>query len=744
MKSKPTTIIAFLSITLAMVFCLTTASTAKALDNNTETILQTLQSECGGKPCMDAFNNCVASLSNPTDEAVQSCALAALNQASSTTPQAAPKSISNPLSVSVHISGTLTCSGSSPVSDQKVNLFSPQSKLDESYTDGSGKYSFNVTVDGGSLPQPLTVSPNAITFGGDPPTKLIDSTPGQNNLTVKNTGQTDQTFNDVNFSFSSCSSTANPPTIDDIRFYDNLTGARGSTKSDTIEFPDSNTKRIEIYINGNEFGYGSGSLQLNNSSGNITLNNFRWNYTNINGYLDPSQFPQGKSTWYLKVTPDGATAPAISSDPIVINNQSGADTGKICGTNTKCAQFYENCLKQSDPTTCATQTFNQSSSFGTSNTIPRAQIENLETQIQNKCANAMDINLDCVTQAKTKCFAGNGIDTTASDQTKVDASVNTSASHDANTAYSQALNCITNYSSTFPVSANVQLPSFGETWAVNLKTGTAPISLNTNEQAACQNGCYMVLNVNYGRSSKTVRFTLTYNSQTGTTTSSGVGGSSGKNSSSASNASSGGATQVLSCTGKCAVCPSGQVEGTVKYGNGTSQGACVGLSSCPSGQQQCTDNANAAASAATCTYSQSCGNGGTQTWNGKYVDGQCRYVAGYSTAATGCQGEVGAANRVCTPGSYSAEKFIGCDGSQAKVQVQQCSSDGTAWGSYGNPYYQPNMSYKCTNSSAPQDGSSCTYPESCPNGGAHTCTGTIQGGSCKYNPGVDPNCSACP
>lgn len=39
----------------------------------------------------------------------------------------------------------------------------------------------------------------------------------------------------------------------------------------------------------------------------------------------------------------------------------------------------------------------------------------------------------------------------------------------------------------------------------------------------------------------------------------------------------------------------------------------------------------------------------------------------------------------------------------------------------------------------------CTYPENC-DGSAlkvHQCAGTIQGGICKYDPAVNPNCTQC-
>jgi len=45
------------------------------------------------------------------------------------------------------------------------------------------------------------------------------------------------------------------------------------------------------------------------------------------------------------------------------------------------------------------------------------------------------------------------------------------------------------------------------------------------------------------------------------------------------------------------------------------------------------------------------------------------------------------------------------------------------------------------------DGAECEYPENCTTSdgeqGVHTCTGTIQDGTCKYKSGVDPNCSDC-
>jgi hypothetical protein len=41
------------------------------------------------------------------------------------------------------------------------------------------------------------------------------------------------------------------------------------------------------------------------------------------------------------------------------------------------------------------------------------------------------------------------------------------------------------------------------------------------------------------------------------------------------------------------------------------------------------------------------------------------------------------------------------------------------------------------------DGDSCEYGQACETNGTQSCSGTIQGGTCKYDPGVDPNCSVC-
>jgi hypothetical protein len=41
------------------------------------------------------------------------------------------------------------------------------------------------------------------------------------------------------------------------------------------------------------------------------------------------------------------------------------------------------------------------------------------------------------------------------------------------------------------------------------------------------------------------------------------------------------------------------------------------------------------------------------------------------------------------------------------------------------------------------EGDGCEYGQACGTNGTQSCSGTIQGGTCKYDPGVNPNCSAC-
>ncbi len=230
-------------------------------------------------------------------------------------------------------------------------------------------------------------------------------------------------------------------------------------------------------------------------------------------------------------------------------------------------------------------------------------------------------------------------------------------------------------------------------------------------------------------------FNFTFNYNPAAIQNTGGSGSSGGNQGTSGNS---GGIGVLSCTGRCSVCPSGQVEGTVRYGDGSQQGACVALSSCPSGQQQCKDNPDAGNNAPTCNYSQSCGSGGTQVCHGKYVDGQCRFVAGYSS----CDNCV--LPKVCTPGAYDSHCTGRCVNGCGELEVRQCSVDGSAWGSSHGECSSGCQNYCGSSGGGPSTGP-CTYPEAidrsiCPSG-VHVCHGTYSNGSCKYNPAVDPSCS---
>lgn len=141
----------------------------------------------------------------------------------------------------------------------------------------------------------------------------------------------------------------------------------------------------------------------------------------------------------------------------------------------------------------------------------------------------------------------------------------------------------------------------------------------------------------------------------------------------------------------------------------------------------------------TCTFSQACGNSGVQTCPGKFSGGQCVFAGG---TCDPCKGEVGSPNRVCTPGSYDVQCTKRCVNGCGEAAIRQCSSDGTSWsGTHGE--CSSKCSQYCSGGSAPQNGSACTYPETCPScsGGVHTCHGKVQDGVCKYDPGTPPNCS---
>lgn len=222
----------------------------------------------------------------------------------------------------------------------------------------------------------------------------------------------------------------------------------------------------------------------------------------------------------------------------------------------------------------------------------------------------------------------------------------------------------------------------------------------------------------------------------------GNAGSSGSSGSSGANGGSG-STTVTSCTGRCSVCQSGYVEGTITMADNSTHGECVLRSSCPAGQQDCKDNQDATQNAPSCNFSQSCGNGGTQVCPGKYLDGQCRYVAG--STCDPCKGEVGTPNRICSPGAYD----VSCTGScgpcgrgsgRGEAKVQQCNSSGTGWDGRNNECNGKCATY--CGSAVPTGG--CSYPESIDRSicgsGVHVCDGKYDNGVCKYDPGTSTNC----
>lgn len=393
-------------------------------------------------------------------------------------------------------------------------------------------------------------------------------------------------------------------------------------------------------------------------------------------------------------------------------------------------------------------------------------VNSLIQQIYDRCENTEG---PCVDQMRKDCFGNKGLDTTLYDNQKKDVPLPDKYSS-ADEAKADISDCIKNHATGTSVSHNSTISSVdikvtAPTGGSLIQTANSNSDTGTSINLWAGAGTYkieLIAHYSDGTPDQTIRkFNVEYNpnsqpagnGQSGNSGQNGSGQSgngqngSGDNGNSSGSSTSGGnssgSTQILSCTGRCAVCPSGQVEGTVKYGDGTTQGACVSLSSCPSGQQQCTDNPDSGTNAPTCNYSQSCGNGGSQVCHGKYVEGQCRYVAGYSSCEA-CQGEAGAPNRICTPGSYKIDctgQCGGCSSGSGEAKVSQCNSNGTA---YDVKYNQ--CSGQCAqycHSTVPTG--PCTYPEAidtsiCPSG-VHVCHGTYDNGVCKYDPGVDPACS---
>ncbi|MBU1000071.1 hypothetical protein KKE78_01575 [Patescibacteria group bacterium] len=154
--------------------------------------------------------------------------------------------------------------------------------------------------------------------------------------------------------------------------------------------------------------------------------------------------------------------------------------------------------------------------------------------------------------------------------------------------------------------------------------------------------------------------------------------------------------------------------------------------------------------ARSCDYRESCGSGGTKLCHGKLskdANGkeQCIFITG-SSYCEGCEGESGTPNSICPPGAYDIQctgNCAGCDLNSGEATVKHCNSSGTAWEDRN-----PECNVKCAKCgdrkvSGPSEGSRCEYPEQCSTGGVHRCTGTIQGGVCKYNPAIDPYCTAC-
>lgn len=237
---------------------------------------------------------------------------------------------------------------------------------------------------------------------------------------------------------------------------------------------------------------------------------------------------------------------------------------------------------------------------------------------------------------------------------------------------------------------------------------------------------------------KKISFTILYTpSAAGAGTGAGIGGAAGTCT-----------PKVISCTGRCklAGCAEGQGEGSIQFCQANGQygpatGACV--TDC---KDKCSEDGKKLPTdfditkTRDCTYSQSCQGNGTMICKGKMINNKCTDVqlSGYDCGPC-------ILPKVCTPGAYDVTcqtpNKCGCGQNSGVAIVKQCKSDGSGW---GDSHFE--CSSKCADlcgGGVPQNGTPCRYPEQCSTGGAHTCAGTIQGGVCKYDPAVDPACTAC-
>ena len=99
----------------------------------------------------------------------------------------------------------------------------------------------------------------------------------------------------------------------------------------------------------------------------------------------------------------------------------------------------------------------------------------------------------------------------------------------------------------------------------------------------------------------------------------------------------------------------------------------------------------------------------------------------------------------CPAGFQDLGTYGECCDCQKAVEVRYCKNPDTGEETWTKSDCVHDAS-NCTQNCPPPGGQTCTYGQTCDasgHSGTQSCTGTVQNGECKYDPGVSPNCSSC-